>query len=137
MRNAGPAICKDHASIYHSVGLDIITLTILIPVYNSPARTKAIAPTNSCFQEIIKTTSRIIDGMLCINKPSIVPQNPKLSSKTSKENIARNRIKTIDSILGVQYSHRLIFFSFFSFFTFFLFIFISLRLQDQLSTMQC
>ena len=78
MRNAGPAIGRDQNSIYHSRGFDIIILVILIPLYNSPAKIKAIPPTisYSYFQDIIRTINKTSAGILCINNPKIVPQNP-------------------------------------------------------------
>lgn len=102
IKNAGPAIIKDQESIYHSLGVDIITLEILKPVYNNPAKMKAIPPTISCFQEIIKIIIRANDGMLCINNPTIVPQKPYPLSNMSKENRLKKRINIIDNILGVQ-----------------------------------
>lgn len=99
---------RDHDSIYHSIGF-ISSKTI----YNSPARIKAIPPTISCFQEITKITNKMSDGILCMNNPAIVCQNPKFISKTSSEKRARKRMNSIDKILGVQYINPLIFFSIF------------------------
>jgi len=108
MKNAGPAIMRDQDSIYHSNGF-ISNITI----YNSPARIKAIPPTISYFQEIIRTTNKISDGILCITNPRIVCQNPRFKSKISNENKAKKRMNSIDKILGVQYMNLLILFSIF------------------------
>jgi hypothetical protein len=113
MRNAGPAIMRDHDSMYHSIGFDVIILIILIPLYNNPARIKAIPPTISCFQETNRTINKINDGILCITNPKIVCQNPRFISKTSSEKRARKRMNSIDKILGVQYTNLLIFLSIF------------------------
>ena len=71
-------------------------------IYNNPPIANAIAPTNSCFQEIIKTTSRISEGILCINNPKTVCQNVYSFPNTSNENNTKKARKIIDSILGVQ-----------------------------------
>lgn len=73
MRNAIPEICIVQDSIYHSKPVEIIFFKIN-PIYKNPAKMKAIPPTISCFQDIIKITSRIRDGRLCINNPIIVSQ---------------------------------------------------------------
>lgn len=75
-----------------------------------PAKIKAIPPTISRFQDISKIIDRINTGILCIINPNIVPQKLKFDSKTSKENIAKNRIKIIDRILGDQYKNLFILF---------------------------
>jgi hypothetical protein len=115
IRNAGPEICKHQSSLYHSIGFDIIIPIIFIPLYKSPARIKTIPPTISCFQDINKTINKINTGILCINNPSTVPQKPNFISKISKEKMAKNSIKIIDKILGVQYTDLLIFFSILSY----------------------
>lgn len=76
IKNAGPAIVKHHDNLYHSIGLAVNKSTILIPQYINPARINAIAPTISCFQDISKIISKTNDGMLWINNPVTVPQNP-------------------------------------------------------------
>jgi len=63
---------------------------------------KVTPPTISYFHDIQIITASIIEGMLCINKPRIVCQNPKFSSKTSAENIVKNRASIIDRTLGIQ-----------------------------------
>ncbi|MFH0888236.1 MAG: hypothetical protein V1871_03410 [Planctomycetota bacterium] len=80
-------------------------------VYNNPAKINVIAPTNSYFQDMIKITSKINAGILCINKPSAVSQKLKFPSKTSNENSIKNKMNAIDIILGIQYINLLIFFS--------------------------
>ncbi len=63
---------------------------------------KKIPPTISCFQETIKTTNKISEGMLCMSNASAVCQKVSSGENTSKENNDKNKIKTIDKILGVQ-----------------------------------
>jgi hypothetical protein len=98
IRNAGPAIIRE-------LFINIIT------TYNVPAKIKVIPPTISRFQDINRTIDKTNTGILCINNPNAVSQKPNFISKTSKENIAKNSIKMIDKILGVQYTNLLIFFS--------------------------
>ena len=104
IRNAGPATVRDQESIYHwAGGFDNIDASNTA-MYTIPAKIKATPPTISRLHDTIRTTNRISVGMLCINKPATVPQKPKFISKISRENIARNRRNSIDSILGVQYT---------------------------------
>lgn len=76
-----------------------------------PAMIKATPPTISYFQDIHIITANISAGILCINKSKTVCQKPKFSSKTSHENIVKNKTSIIDRILGAQYKTLLIFFS--------------------------
>ena len=94
-----------HSNEFLNVFINIIT------TYNVPAKVKMTPPTISCFQDINRTINKINTGILCINNPNIVSQKPNFISKISKENIAKNSIKIIDKILGVQYINLLIFFS--------------------------
>lgn len=71
-------------------------------IYKNPAKIKAIPPTISYFQEIIVTTNKIRAGILCINNPIAISLALNPGSKTSKENIIKKRINSIDNILGVQ-----------------------------------
>jgi hypothetical protein len=48
-----------------------------------------------------------------MNKPTIVPQNPKFISKMSNANKLRNAINRIDKILGVQNKNLFLIFGFF------------------------
>jgi len=105
MRNAVPEICIAHNSIYHSNGF-LNSMTI----YNNPARINAIPPTISYFHDIIKTTNKIITGILCMNNPINVCQKLNSEEKTSNDINAKNNMNIIDKILGVQYINLLIFF---------------------------
>ena len=75
---------------------------VIHQMYNNPARLKITAPTSSCLQEMIAMTSRITAGMLCRIRPKTVPQRPKFSEKTSRENIIRNGMNRPVNILGAQ-----------------------------------
>jgi len=110
MRNAGPLICRAQNNIYHSDGFLRIFIN-KITIYNIPAKIKTIPPTISCFQDINRTINKTNAGILCTNNPNTVSQKPNFMSKTSKENMAKNSIKIIDKILGVQYTNLFIFFS--------------------------
>jgi len=70
--------------------------------YKTPAKIKAMPPTISCFQDINRTINKISAGILCMNNPRIVSQKPNPVPRTSKENIAKNRMKMIDRVLGAQ-----------------------------------
>ncbi len=67
-------------------------------------------PTISYFQDINRMISKISAGILCINSASTVGQNLEVFSKTSKENIAKKRIKIIANIRGVQKINLFVFF---------------------------
>ena len=71
-------------------------------MYNNPAMAKVIAPTISCFQEIIKRIVKIKTGILCMNNPKIICQMLDSGEITSNENKAKNKINIIDNILGAQ-----------------------------------
>lgn len=81
-----------------------------VAIYKKPANAKVIAPTISCFHDIIKTIDKIMDGILCINKPINVCQKFNPESKISKENSAKNKINMIDKILGAQYINLFVYF---------------------------
>lgn len=57
---------------------------------------------HSRFQPSHKLMARIKTGTLCINKPRAISQKPEAESKTSRENIARNRRNITERIRGVQ-----------------------------------
>ncbi len=105
IRNAIPEICTAQDSLYHSNGFCINTA-----IYNSPARIKAIPPTISYFHEIIRIIVRIIEGILCMNNPRIVPQKDNFMSNMSRLKRLRKSMKIIASIRGAQYTNLLIFF---------------------------
>jgi hypothetical protein len=103
--NAGPEIIIDQYRAIYSGWFKSVMIK-----YSIPARIKAIPPTNSYFQDINKTTSKISTGILCINKPTIVCQKFNFKSKMSDENKAKKQRNISDNILGVQYINLLIFF---------------------------
>ena len=56
---------------------DVIINSAVVPITQAtPKVIKIIAPTDSCFHEIIKITNKISEGILCINNPKTVPQKP-------------------------------------------------------------
>lgn len=79
----------------------IIVIKIFIR-YNDPAKIKNIAPTISCFQDINKIIDNINTGILCIKRPIIISFAVAVGVITSNENKAKNNMKIIDNILGVQ-----------------------------------
>jgi hypothetical protein len=105
IRNAGPVIVKlqDRAK-YHTTDRDTII------IYNNPANKKAIPPTISYFQDMIRTINKTNVGILCINNPMSICQKLNLEEKTSNDINAKKNINIIDKILGVQYTNLLIFF---------------------------
>lgn len=111
IKNAGPAICRDQARAICQSNPLIILLIKVRRVYNAPNRIKIIPPTISYFHDIMIIINNKSGGMLCINRPKIVPQNPKFISKMSSENIVKKRTNKRDNILGVQYMNLLIFFT--------------------------
>jgi hypothetical protein len=80
-------------------------------IYNKPPAPKTTAPTISRFQEIIKTAIKTKTGILCMNKPTTICHQLDAESKTSSENNAKNAIKHIDKIRGVQKRSLLLIFA--------------------------
>lgn len=76
IKKAGPEIGRLQKRYSNLKDGSLNMFVTSVPMYKSPARMKAIPPTISYFQEIIKIIKRIRLGMLCMNKPKIVPQNP-------------------------------------------------------------
>lgn len=105
MANAGPAMVTDQDSIYHSNSGFLVNRKI----YNSPAKINVTAPTISCLHEIMSNSNKSNAGMLWINKAVTICRTDNPDSKTSKENIMRNRTNSIPKILGVQKIYLLIF----------------------------
>lgn len=81
---------------------EIINATIKPIRQAHPSIKNIIAPTLSFFQDKINMTTKINDGILCINNPSNISQKLDAESNTSNENIARNNTNIIIIILGVQ-----------------------------------
>jgi hypothetical protein len=95
-----PNIIKIGLNIPISGIVNNVTIAAIIPAI--PRIPNIIAPTNSCLEDIIKITNKIIDGRLCINKAKAHIKKPLQLSKTSKEKIAKKSANKISNILGVQ-----------------------------------
>lgn len=102
IKNAGPAIIRDHDIIYHSNEF-MNAFIINIAMYKNPANMKTIPPTISRFHDIMRTASKMSAGILCMNNPKTICQKLNPGEKTSNENIAKKQMNNIDKILGVQY----------------------------------
>lgn len=105
--NAGKSIINEKAEVMYQGSAS--TLKIEDTKCTMPAIIKAIPPTISYFHDIHIITANNNAGILCINKAKTVCQKPEFSSKTSQENIVRNRTNIIDNILGVHNTNLLIF----------------------------
>lgn len=96
--NAGQDIVSDRQNIICR-GTQFMAVMIM---YASHASINVMAPTNSYFRLMMRMIVRIMDGILCINKPTTVHRNHAFKSNTSSENIARNRMKRMARILGAR-----------------------------------
>ena len=98
VRNAGHAMVIDQDNARYRGAPHVFTMTM----YASPASTKVIAPTNSCFRLMMSIAIRINDGIECMRNPPIwiqmLPSPPNISS----QNMVRKSIKIIARILGAR-----------------------------------